>query len=191
MHILAISPDRDMEAPKWGAVAHSGIDALMLRERRLDARSLLALARAVMDMAPGLALWISGRVDVALELGAGFHGGEGCPEGRAPRCPVSRPIHDASQIQGRAACDQLLVSPVFEVPGKGRPLGAWGLRKILDEMPARRGKLLALGGINAGNVATLDHPRLDGVALMRGIWDTDDPRGAVEGLRSAWRGGGC
>jgi thiamine-phosphate pyrophosphorylase len=191
MHILAISPGRDMETSKWEAVAHSGIDALMLREKRLDARSLLALGRLVAGMAPGLTLWISGRLDVALALGVGFHGGEDCPDVPPSLCPVSRPLHDASQIQGRAGSDQLLVSPVFDVPGKGGSLGVKGLHEILDKMPAKHGKLLALGGIRADNAAALCHPRLDGVALIRGLWDAASPREAVDGLRNAWKGDKC
>jgi thiamine-phosphate pyrophosphorylase len=195
MHILAISPDRDMDTSRWEAVARSGIDALLLRERRLDVRALLVLGRMVLDMArglaPGLELWIGGRLDVALALGAGFHGGEDCPDVPPSLCPVSRPLHDASQIRERAGCHQLLISPVFDVPGKGGPLGAVGLHKILDKMPTAHGRLLALGGIRAENAAALRHPRLDGVALIRSVWDVADPRDTVEGLRNAWKEDEC
>jgi thiamine-phosphate pyrophosphorylase len=191
MHVLAISPDRDMETSRWEAVAHSGIDALMLREKRLGARSLLALGRLVADMAPELTIWINGRLDVALVLGAGFHGGEDYPGVPPSLCPVSRPLHDASQIQERAESYQLLVSPVFGIPGKNQPLGVQGLHKILDRMPSKHGKLLALGGIGPGNAAALRHPKLDGVALIRGVWDAADPREAVGALRRAWKGDKC
>jgi thiamine monophosphate synthase len=167
----------------------------MLREKRLDVRTLLALGRMVLDMArdlvPGLEIWIGGRLDVALALGVGFHGGEDCPDVPPSLCPVSRPLHDASQIRGRAGCHQLLISPVFDVPSKGRPLGVLGLHKILDEIPVAHGRLLALGGIRAENAAALRHPKLDGVALIRGVWDVDCPRETVEGLRSAWKGDEC
>jgi thiamine monophosphate synthase len=189
MHILAISPGRDMEMPKWEAVAHSGIDALMLRERHLSVRALLALGKMVADMAPDLPIWIADRLDVALAIKAGFHGGEDCYDVPSSLCPISRPLHDISQLQERAGCDQLLISPIFDVPAKGRPLGIKGLHEILDKMPRMHGKLLALGGICAGNAAALCHPRLDGVALIRGIWDSASPRIAVDGLRNAWRGG--
>jgi len=191
MHILAISPGREVGMSKWEAVTHSGIDALMLREKHLDARSLLALGRLVSGMAPDLPLWVNGRLDVALALGAGFHGGEDCPDVPPSLCPVSRPLHDSSQIPERANHHQLLISPIFDVPGKGRPLGVAGLHDILDKMPAVRGKLLALGGISFDNAAALRHPGLDGVALIRGLWDTDNPSEVVNGLRSAWKGEKC
>jgi thiamine-phosphate pyrophosphorylase len=145
----------------------------------------------VLGMAPDLPLWVNGRLDVALALGAGFHGGEDCPAVPPSLCPVSRPLHDASQIPERADCHQLLISPIFDVPSKGRPLGAEGLHGILDKMPPLHGKLLALGGVHADNAAALRHPRLDGVALIRGLWDTDDPSEVVNELRNAWKGEKC
>jgi len=185
MHILAISPGRETDISKWEAVAHSGIDALMLREKHLDVRALLALGKTILDMAPGLPLWVNGRLDVALALGAGFHGGEDCPSVPHSLCQISRPLHDASQIQERLYSHQLLVSPVFDVPGKGKRLGIEGLHKILDKIPPWHGRLLALGGISADNVAALRHPRLDGVALIRGIWDAASPSKAIDELRRA------
>jgi len=191
MHILAISPGRGMGMSKWEAVAHSGIDALMLREKCLDVRSLLVLGRTIAGMAPDLQLWVNGRLDVALVIGAGFHGGEDCPAVPPSLCPVSRPLHDASQIPERANCHQLLISPIFDVPGKGGPLGVEGLHDMLDKMPPSHGKLLALGGISPDNAAALWHPRLGGVALIRGLWDADSPREAVDRLRDAWKGEKC
>jgi thiamine-phosphate pyrophosphorylase len=163
----------------------------MLREKRLDPRTLLELGRRIMNMAPNLTLWVNDRLDVALALGVGFHGSEGYPEVPRSLCPISRPIHDAAQIQTRAGSDQLLVSPVFGVPGKGRPLGAKGLHEVLEKMPPRHGQLLALGGIGADNAAGLRHPRLFGVAMIRGIWNADRPKEAVRALRNAWGGDRC
>jgi thiamine monophosphate synthase len=140
---------------------------------------------------PGLSLWINGRLDVALALGVGFHGGEDYPQVPVSICEVSRPLHDAGQIRERHESDQLLISPVFAVPGKGKPLGVSGLHGILDSMPPWRGKLLALGGINTENAAVLQHHRLDGIALIRGLWDSGHPRDIVDRLRSAWKEDKC
>ena len=145
----------------------------------------MELGRWIMNLAPELPLWINGRLDIALALGVGFHGGEDYPD-LPPLCPISRPLHRVEQLQGRTNADQLLISPVFKVPGKSKPLGIAGLHEIINNMPPWRGKLLALGGINYKNVAELQHHRLDGVALIRGIWDSDDPSDMVGQLRSAW-----
>ena len=187
MHILAISPGLGAAEPDWRAVANSGIDALMVREKGISARELLGLCRRVRDMAPPhLALWVAGRLDVALAVGAGYHAGEDCPQAPPSLCPTSRPLHGLTQIHERNGNDQLLISPIFHVPGKGAPIGAKGLHDILGNMPPWKGRLLALGGIGPKNVGGLKHPRLDGVALIRGIWESDDPRAAVEALRGAW-----
>jgi len=191
MHILAISPGRDVETSKWADVVKSGIDALMIREKHLSVRSLLDLGRRIKDIAPNLPLWINGRLDVALALGVGFHGGEDYPPVPASICETSRPLHNISQISERREFDQLLISPVFEVPGKGEPIGIQGLRTILDKMPPWRGKLLALGGINTENAAALRHNRLDGIAMIRGIWDSTNPSDIVDKLRGAWEGNKC
>jgi thiamine monophosphate synthase len=191
MHILAISPGSPVDESKWESVALSGIDALMIREKFLEARSLLALGRRVRGIAPRLALWINGRLDVALALGTGLHCGEDYPQPPPGLCAVSRPLHGISQIQCRLATDQLLISPIFDVPGKSAPMGPGGLHDILDNMPPWQGRLLALGGINADNAATLKHRRLDGIALIRGLWDSGDPKDIVDRLRSAWGGSKC
>jgi thiamine monophosphate synthase len=191
MHILAISTGSPVDASKWEAVALSGIDALMIREKHLDARSLLALGQRIRGIAPRLALWINGRLDVALALGAGLHGSEDYPQAPPGLCAVSRPLHSATQIQCRLATDQLLISPIFDVPGKGAPMGPGGLHDILDNMPPWQGKLLALGGINADNAATLKHRRLDGIALIRGLWGSGNPRDIVDRLRGAWEESEC
>jgi len=191
MHILAISPGRDVEASKWGDVAKSGIDALMIREKHLSVRSLLDLGRRIKDLAPDILLWINGRLDVAIALGVGFHGGEDHPQVPASICEISRPLHNITQISERRESDQLLISPIFEVPGKSEPIGIQGLYKILDNMPPWRGKLLALGGINTENAAALRHHRLDGLALIRCIWDSTDPSGTVDKLRGAWGENKC
>jgi len=191
MHILAISPGMDVEASKWADVVKSGIDALMIREKHLGVRSLLDLGRRIKDIAPNLPIWINGRLDVALALGVGFHGGEDYPQVPASICEISRPLHNIAQLSERRASDQLLISPIFEVPGKGEPIGIQGLHKILDNIPPWRGKLLALGGINTKNAAALRHHRLDGIAMIRGIWDSTHPSGIVDKLRSAWGENKC
>jgi len=47
-------------------------------------------------------------------------------------------------------------------------------------------RVLALGGVGPGNLAALRHPRLDGVALLRGLWTGPDPARTVDRLRAAW-----
>jgi len=191
MHIVAISPGLGAHGPDWGAMVASGIDALMLREKELDTKELLDLGKRIREMAPHLALWVAGRLDIALTLGAGYHAGEDCPPAPPRLCPTSRPLHGADQIHERLDSGQLLISPVFAVPGKGAPLGTKGLHDMLNAMPPSRAKLLALGGIGPENVGKIKHPRLDGVALIRGLWESKDAKATVDALRRAWEEKTC
>ena len=45
MHLLAVSPGEGFDRERWRAVLHSGVDALMIREKALEARALLEVAR--------------------------------------------------------------------------------------------------------------------------------------------------
>ena len=176
-----------MDLPRWERVLNSGIDAFMLREPHLEARDLLVAARWVKETAPGVALWVNGRLDVALAVHGGLHAPEAYPQVPGGLLPLSQPIHDPAQLLERAGAHQLVLSPIFSVPGKG---GAWGpdkLHGILDAMPALQSRILALGGITPGNVASLRHRRLDGVAVIRALWATLDPAQCVDQMREAWR----
>jgi thiamine monophosphate synthase len=185
MHVLAISPGLGFEADPWKAVLRSGIDAFMIREKQLEARALLDLARRVRDLAPGVELWVSGRLDVALAARCGLHAPEAYPAVDPTLLPLSRPLHDESQWGLRRGCAQLLVAPIFPSPGKGQPWGGGRLRRFLDPLP-RGPRVLALGGVGPENLGALKHPRLDGVALIRALWDAGDPRAVVDRLRSVW-----
>ena len=67
MFILAISPGRGFDGIRLKAILSSGIDALMIREKQLEAKPLLELVRQVQDLAPQVELWVNGRLDVAPE----------------------------------------------------------------------------------------------------------------------------
>jgi thiamine monophosphate synthase len=166
----------------------SGIDAFMIREPGMDPRELLVAARWARDLAPGLGLWLTGRLDVALAARCGLHTPEAYPQVPSGLLAISSPIHDPAQIPGRSGARQLLLSPIFTVPGKGPAWGPEKLRTVLDALPPVGGRILALGGITPGNVHLLRHRRLDGVALIRGLWSAPDPALTVTQLRAGWRG---
>ena len=186
MHLLAISPGRGWDAPSWRAVLAAGVDALLVREPQLEARPLLDLVHRVQDLAPGLELWLAGRLDVALAAGCGLHAPEAYPDLDPALVRLSRPLHAEDQWPGRAACTQLLIAPVLPSPGKGPSWGVPRLHAFLDRLDQEGPRLLALGGVDAGNARTLAHPRLAGAAMIRALWEAPDPVGAVESLRAAW-----
>lgn len=184
MHILALSAGEGFQPEAWRRVLRSGIDAFMVREKHLEARPLLDLVRRTQDLAPELPLWVNGRLDVALAAGCGLHAPEAYPEASLPGLPLSRPLHAPIQWSLRAGADQLLIAPVLPVPGKGPAWGIPTFHAFLDTLPPGGPRLLALGGIHPGTAHLLAHPRLGGVALLRGLWQSADPAGFVARLRT-------
>ena len=182
MFILAVTPGTGFDAARWQAVLESGVDGLLIREPGMEAKALLATARWCRAAAPQVELWVRERLDVALAAGCGVHAPEGSPEIPGGLLPVSRPLHAEAQLPARQGCHQLLVSPVFETPGKGPAWGAPRLHRFLDTVPPGP-RILALGGVTSDNAAALRHPRLDGVALIRGIWNQRDCSSFINTLR--------
>ncbi len=187
MFILAISPGEGYDEARWSRVLASGIDGLMLREKQMETGALLGFALRVRDEAPGLELWVNGRLDVALAAGCGLHAPEAYPEVPEGLVPLSRPLHDPASFPARRQAQQLILSPIFETPGKGPALGAATLRTWLEALPPFPGRLLALGGIGPSNSGELRHRRLGGVAMIRALWHAPDPEAVVAGLRESWR----
>lgn len=182
MKLLAITQGSGFAPEAWRAVLCSGVDAFLVREPGMPARELLETARWCQDTAPGVALWIAGRLDVAFTAGCGLHAPERHPEVEPGLLPLSRPLHDEAQWEARQGCDQLLVSPVFASPGKGEPWGPDRLRRWLDRLPPGGPRILALGGVSPSNAAVLRHPRLAGLAAIRPFWE-GDPRRTVAAFR--------
>jgi len=184
MFVLAITPGAGFDPATWRAVLRSGVDGLLIREKEMGVKALLDAARWCRIEAPEVELWVGGRLDIALAAGCGLHAPEAYPEVPEGLVPLSRPLHEEKQLEARRGCAQLLISPVFATPGKGAPWGAARLHRFLDTVPAGP-RLLALGGAAAGNTGELKHPRLDGIAVIRAIWDAPDPRDAVSRLKDA------
>ena len=183
--LLAITPGLGFDREGWRSVLRSGVDAFLLREKDIPARVLLDTARWCQDTAPEVELWVAGRLDVAYVAGCGFHAPEGHPDVLPGLVPLSRPLHDESQWATRSTADQLLISPVFPSPGKGKPWG-WGrCRTFLDGLPETGPRLLALGGIDPFNAPRIRHPRLAGIAAIRPFWN-GDPIQIVAQFRAGW-----
>lgn len=187
MFLLAITPGEGFDAQRWKSVLTSGVDGFLIREKGMETRALLDAARWCQDTRPEVGLWVAGRLDVALAAGCGLHAPEAYPEVPRDLVPLSRPLHDETQLEARRNAAQLLIAPIFATPGKGTPWGADRLHRFLDQTP-QGPRLLALGGVTSENASALRHPRLAGVALIRGLWDEGDPRAQVTRLRAARNG---
>jgi thiamine-phosphate pyrophosphorylase len=164
---------------------------VQLREKDLGGRELFALAESLVPVcrAAGAKLLVNDRVDVALAVGAdGVH----VPEDGMP-VAVARGLlgagaivgvsaHSAEGAAARGDADLVLLAPIWDVPGKGAPLGVAALRE------ARRGvagMLIALGGVTPARAAEARQAGADGVAVIRAVWAAPDPAAAVAELVSS------
>jgi thiamine-phosphate pyrophosphorylase len=178
------------------AAARSTI-AVQLREKDLEGRALLELARALREVtrAAGAALYINDRIDVALAADAdGVHlGGRSLAAAEAariaPRLAIAVSTHARAEVEAaaRAGARFAVFGPVWHTPSK-RPLGAPVGLDALREAAAVDLPLLALGGVTPENAASCAAAGAAGVACIRAILQADDPGAAlVRLLAGFWK----
>ncbi len=181
-----------------GLAVRGGVTMVQLREKRLDMRSLVDLARALKGLlAPfGVPLLINDRVDAALAVGAdGVHLGQhDMPAELArhllgPRALIGLSVERLEHIHeaGRLDVDYYGVSPIFPTPTKPDLESAWGLAGLAAARLATARQLVAIGGINADNAETVVRAGADGVAVVSAICSAADPLRAAEMLVQALR----
>jgi thiamine-phosphate pyrophosphorylase len=178
-------------------LAGSGLEpgevAVQLREKDLGGRALVALARPLRQVtaAAGVRLFVNDRIDVALAVGAdGVHlGGTSLSpaEARAmaPAMGIGVSAHGIDEVRTAAAHATFAVfGPIRDTPSKrafGPPLGVAALAEAAPlGLP-----LLALGGIEAADVAAVVAAGARGVACVRPVMAAADPAAAVRALAEA------
>jgi thiamine-phosphate pyrophosphorylase len=176
----------------------AGVGAVQLRERDLDTRTLLALARELRALTRryGAALLINDRIDVALACDAdGVHLPAQSFTVRDARALLgSRRIIGVSThhpgevtLAADAGADFAVFGPVFETPSKhgyGPPLG---LDALAAATAHSRIPVLAIGGVIADRVSALIARGATGVAVIRAVLAADDPGQAASQLTAAVR----
>lgn len=178
------------------AALEGGADAVQLRDKDIGGNEMLRLAvqmRDIVDVREGdCLLFVNDRVDVAIASGAdGVHLGQ-----QDLPAAATRPIIGDGMILGISAetvqearkarddgADYLGVGPVFATPSKadaGDPIGIEGLKKIRGsvELP-----IVAIGGINEGNLKQVFEAGADGVAVISAVAAAEDMFEAVSRLR--------
>lgn len=168
--------------------------AVQLREKDLGGRALLEEAESLRALTHqrGAALFVNGRVDVALAAGAdGVHlGREGLGVSHvrrlAPGLSVGVSTHDVSEIrQAREeGADFAVFGPLFETPSKAGLLAPRGLGG-LSEGASQGLPLVALGGVNLANAADCLRGGAVGVAGIRLFLQAASPEREMAGLLTA------
>jgi thiamine-phosphate pyrophosphorylase len=165
-----------------------GAVAVQLREKDLEARALLALARELRDVTrqAGAALFVNDRVDVALAAGAdGVHlGGRALSPADvarvAPSLRVAVSAHARADVEValRGNVAFAVFGPIWDTPSKrpyGPPVGVEALREAVTVgLP-----LVALGGVTPARASECRAAGASGVACIRAISEVSDPAAAV------------
>ena len=180
---------------KFISLIDSPVDAIQLRFSDFSRPELYALAVRMNGMARarGIPLIINDRPEVALSLGAsGVHLGKGdMPVGKARTllgagAIIGRTIREGDRIDAEelAPADYFSIGPVFRTPLKPglSPVSGHALKKLAEEATK---PLVAIGGINSGNVSRIISRGVRAVAFARyGITVKDTVRKITE-LREA------
>lgn len=168
----------------------SGRVAVQLRAKHLPPAELLPLARELRAVTRrrGALFFVNEHIDIARASGAdGVHLPEAGPQPSAARAQlgpsalIGASCHDPAGLDRAASggADFATLSPVFESPNKGEPLG---LDRFTDWVRATRLPVFALGGIRAEHTRALKCAGASGVAVISAVFQAPDPAAAVRAL---------
>lgn len=195
------APDHIVETAR--AAAQGGAGIIQVRSKPISARDLhdlaLSVVTAVHEVNPDAHVLIDDRVDVALALKP--HGVAGVHIGQDDLNPrIARELLGLDAVIGlttgtlelvQAAndyadvIDYIGAGPFRDTPTKdsGRaPLGLEGYPALVE---ASRVPVVAIGDVTADDAENLARTGVDGVAIVRGIMNAEDPRGYVERVVAA------
>jgi len=167
----------DLVARAANAV-RAGVDVIQVRERDLPDGQLAALVRRIAGVAAGTRtrVMVNDRADVAIAArAAGVHlRGDSVPASRVRAAApegfvIGRSVHSLADVDAAIAdggCDYLFFGTVFPSAGKreGHPVaGLPALRAACARSPL---PVIAIGGINADNAASLGSAGAAGFAAI-------------------------
>ena len=196
-----------------GAAVAAGVDWVQLRDRSLEARALLELARelraaaneAAGERAEACALIVNRRIDVALALADESRGGvrigvhlgfDAAPLARAREAlvhlaerpgPIGVATHGAEEAARAAAAgaDYVHLAPIFDPLSKPRERAALGTQALAEASHSLGAcRLLAQGGVEAANAGEALRAGAGGVAVTGAILAAPHPGRAAASLRA-------
>ena len=174
------------------AALRGGVRLIQLREKDLNTRDLVALAREVRALTAqaGALLMIDDRIDVALAVGAdGVHLGQSdlpLADGRrlGPDLIIGASSHSADQavLAQDEGASYVNIGPLFPTSTKewrGEFLGIEGLKRISAAVTI---PFTVMGGIKFGHVADLVEAGARTLAVVTAVTQAPDPAQAARAL---------
>lgn len=172
-----------------------GITCLQLREKGLDSGSFLSEANDIKELCRqnGVPFIINDNVQVAIDCGAdGVHIGQEDMEASKVRKLIgdnmllgvsAQTVEQAKKAEADGA-DYLGVGAVFSTSTKtdAADVSLDTLKNICDAVNI---PVVAIGGINAGNISKLAGTGIDGAALVSAIFAAGDIKSECKLLKSA------
>jgi thiamine-phosphate pyrophosphorylase len=177
-----------------GAVFRGGCRWFSLREKDLPAAERLDLLRELVALGDGFGAAITAHEDFDAVVRAGAGGlhlpGGGDPAAARRRLPagligVSAHAPEEAAAQFRAGADYVTLSPIFLTASKPGYGPAVGLDALAAAARLSSGPVIALGGIDADNVAACLAAGASGIAVMGDIMRSADPETTVRRLLTA------
>lgn len=198
-HLYLCTPDRPDLADFVAACIAGGVDIVQLRDKHLEAKSLLARARLVRTVCAdlGVPFILNDRPDLALEVGAdGVHvGQDDAPVSLArrilgPDAIIGLSTHGPDDLTG--AMDQdvsyLSAGPVEATPTKpGRP--GTGLDYLRLATSRSKVPVFVTGGVTPEKIRALAEAGARHFVVVRFLTESQSPQGAAHLLIEAIQGG--
>jgi thiamine-phosphate pyrophosphorylase len=176
------------------AAFRAGCRWFSLREKDLSAAERLDLLRALVALGHGFGAAITAHEDLdavdRAEAGGLHLPGGGDPAAARRRLPagligVSAHSPEEAAAQLRAGADYVTLSPIFLTASKPGYGPAVGLDALAAAARLSSGPVIALGGIDADNVAACLAAGASGIAVMGDIMRSADPETTVRRLLTA------
>ncbi len=176
------------------AALKGGVTCVQLREKELDETAFLQEAKELCALCRryGVPFLVNDNVEIAIACGAdGIHVGQEDLAAGEVRCRVGEnmilgvsvhTVEEACQAV-RDGADYLGLGAVFPTSTKTdvEQMSNETLRAICDAVDV---PIVAIGGINRGNILKLAGSGVDGVALVSAIFSAEDIEGTCRELRA-------
>jgi thiamine-phosphate pyrophosphorylase len=197
--LLVISDRRQAKRPLTeiaAAAFRGGCRWFSLREKNLPAAERVELLRALVALGHRLGATVTVHDDIAAAVAAGA-GGVHLPGGSDPAAArrqlpkgligVSAHSPEEAASQLGAGADYATLSPIFLTASKPGYGPAVGLDALAEAARLAPGPVVALGGIDAGNIAACLAAGARGIAVMGEVMRAADPEAETRRLLAVMR----